>query len=187
MSSSDMVKTPEFRVSFPQVFKAKAMDENSDAKFSLVMLFDKGTDLKKLKQIAGAAVKEKWGDKKPKTLRNPFRDASDKDYEGYDDGMIYITASSKMRPGVINKKGSDLDSEEQFYGGCYAQATVVAYAYDVKGNKGVAFGLRNVLKTRDGDPFSGRTSANDDFADLIDENLDVDSSGDDSAASDFDF
>ena len=38
-----------------------------------------------------------------------------------------------------------------------------AYGYDKAGNKGVAFGLQNLQKLGDGERFSGRTAAEDDF------------------------
>ncbi|PWG75044.1 hypothetical protein DF186_14750, partial [Enterococcus hirae] len=37
------------------------------------------------------------------------------------------------------------------------------FTYDVSGNRGVAFGLQNVQKLRDGDPLGGRTKPEDDF------------------------
>ena len=155
--------TPEFRVSFPHVFTANQY-ENNDPKFSVVMLFDKGTSLKKLKKLVEEAAAEKWPKGKPKNFRSPFRDGDDKDpmMDGYE-GCIYVTASSKQRPGVVDQDVQKIIDEDEFYAGCYARATVTAYAYDVSGNKGVAFGLQNVQKLRDGERFSGRSAAEDDF------------------------
>ena len=47
MAKSELVKvmTPKFRVSFPNVFKAKAIEEGQDPKFSMAMLFDDEADL----------------------------------------------------------------------------------------------------------------------------------------------
>lgn len=164
---ADIVMTPEFRVSFPAVFKPKRQkgDATSEPKYGLTMLFPKGADLSKLKAAAQEVVKEKWGDKPPKNLRSPFRDQGEKEYEGYEEGAVFVSASSKQKPGLVDRQRQDIIDETEFYPGCYARATVRAFAYDNNGNKGVAFGLNNVQKLRDGDPLGGRTRAQDDFAD----------------------
>jgi len=163
----DKVTTPEFRVSFPAVFEPVAF-QGGQPKYSVTMLFPKGTNLDTLKALAKAAVQAKWPDpnKRPKSLQHPFRDGDkDKpDLDGYA-GHIFVKATSKMRPGVIDSSMSDIITPEDFYAGCYAKASITAYAYDTAGNRGVAFGLQNLMKTRDGEPFSGRSSAQEDFAD----------------------
>ena len=160
------VMTPEFRVSFPNVFKPRGF-EGQEPKYSVVMLFDKSTDISALKQLAQRAVEEKWPDpaKRPKGLRNPFKDGDTEkpDVDGYE-GAIFVNASSKMKPGVVDQNVQPIIDENEFYAGCYARATVTAYAYNKIGNKGVAFGLQNIQKLRDGEPFTGRSRAEDDFA-----------------------
>lgn len=157
--------TPKFRVSYPSVFEAKSY-EDGPAKYSVVMLFDKKTDLKELKRAAHNAAIEKFGakDKWPKNFRMPFRDGDEDraDTPGYENS-IFITASSKQRPGVVDQQRNQLISDEDFYAGCYARATLIAFAYDTKGNKGVSFSLQNVQKLADGEKFSGRKSAEDEF------------------------
>lgn len=159
------VLTPEFRVSFPAVFQPKAAAEGQEPKYSIVMLFPKTTDLTPLKAAVRAAIVEKWGAdqaKWPKGLRLPFRDGSEKDYEGYEN-VTFCTASTKNRPGLVDQNVQPIINAEEFYGGCYARATIAAFAYDKAGNKGVSWGLRNVQKMRDGEPFSGRTKPENDF------------------------
>lgn len=157
--------TPEFRVSFPAVFQAKSAAEGQEPKFSITMLFPKTTDITPLKNAVAAAIREKWGDDKtkwPKGMRLPFRDGAEKDYEGYAD-TTFCTASSKMRPGLVARDMTPIISPEEFYGGCYARATIAAFAYDKAGNKGVSWGLRNIQKIKDGEPFSGRSKPEADF------------------------
>lgn len=154
------VVTPEFRVSFPAVFKPRAAVEGQEPKYSMSMVFPKTTDITALKQLAANAVMEKWGADKtkwPKNLRSPFRDGSEKDYDGYGPDVVFVSATSKVRPGLVGPDLQPIISENEFYGGCYARAEVTAFAYDVSGNKGIAFGLRNIQKTRDGEPFSGNS------------------------------
>lgn len=162
------VLTPKFRVSFPHVFKAQAMDENSEPKFSVVMLFDKKTDISKLQKAHDLALKEKWGDKPPKGLLNPFKDGSEKELDGYE-GMIFVNASSKEQPQVVDQLKHEIMSTKEFYAGCYARATIRAFAWEFKNKqgvvvkRGVSFGLNNIQKLADGEPFSGRTNADSDF------------------------
>lgn len=174
------VLTPEFRVSFPSMFKAKSFNGGPE-KFSLVMLFDKKSDLTKLKKAVSVAMTEKFGDKSkwPKNWKNPFRDGSEKaDLQGYE-GMTFVTASSKQKPGLVNNKVEPIIAESDFYAGCYARATVIAYAFDTAGNRGAAFSLQNVQKLRDGDAFSGRKSAEEEF-DAVDDGSDDASNFEDS-------
>ena len=125
---ADILMTPEFRVSFPAVFKPKRQkgDATSEPKYGLTMLFPKGADLSKLKAAAQEAVKEKWGDKPPKNLRSPFRDQGEKEYEGYEEGAVFVSASSKQKPGLVDRQRQDIIDETEFYPGCYARATLRA-------------------------------------------------------------
>lgn len=168
--------TPEFRVSFPHVFEKHSGFEGQEEKYSVVMLFDKKTDLKELKRAAFNAAIEKWGvkEKWPKNLKMPFRNGDDKsDLSGYA-GTTFVTASSKQKPQVVGNKKVDgqfpqlTKEDESFYPGCYARATLIAFAYDKAGNKGISFSLQNLQKLRDGDAFSGRKKADDEFTDVED-------------------
>jgi hypothetical protein len=115
-------------------------------------------------------LKEKFGAKLVpdgqgwfKGYKNPFRPGEDKpELEGYE-GMVFAAATSMRQPGVIDAGKARLMSDDDFYSGCYARATVTAYAYDKSGNKGVAFGLQNLQKLADGEAFSGRVAPEDDF------------------------
>lgn len=162
--------TPQFRVSFPHVFEANSF-QGQEAKYKLTMLFPKTTDLKELKRAALNAAVEKWGPKEkwPKSLKMPFRDGDEKEeLQGYAD-CIFVSATSKQRPGVVDQKRAPITKEDNtFYAGCYARASLIAFAYDTAGNKGVAFSLQNIQKLRDGEQFSGRKKAEDEFDDVED-------------------
>lgn len=159
------VLTPKFRASFVNVFRpGKSMEAEKPGKYSLIMLFAPGADISALKAAAAEAAREKWGDKPPKLLRSPFRDQGEKEFDGYVEGAIFINATSDKRPGVVDQNVQDIIDEEEVYSGCYCRATVRAFAYDVSGNKGVAFGLQNVQKVADGDSLGGgRVKASEEF------------------------
>lgn len=166
------VMTPVFRVSYPNVFKARRNDLSGKDEFSLVALFPKGCDLTALKQAALKTIEEKWGadkSKHPKNIRSPFRDQGERKTEkgmpaGYEEGAIFLNLKSAQRPGLVNAKVEDIIDESEFYAGCWARATVSVYAYDQAGNRGVAFGLGNIQKVKDGDSLSGRPTPQSDFA-----------------------
>lgn len=149
--------TPEGRVSFPHVFERS---EYSD-KYEMTLVFPEGTDLSELKEAAAAAAREKWGDKLPANIRTPFRKASEKEIydEHFEPDDIFISfRSSNSRPGVVDSSLKPILDKADFYPGCWARVSANAYAYSHKGNKGVAFGLNNVLKVRDDDSFGGSNS-----------------------------
>lgn len=170
--------TPPFRVSFPSVFEATSY-QGSDPKYSVVMLFypDKFTDADKrawasVQAIADAASKDMF--KKlvkdlPGNFKKPLRDGAEKAHlDGYGEDMVFGTASSKQRPGLVDRERQPILAEDEFYPGCWARATVTAYPYDNIG-KGVAFGLHNLQKLGDDDNFTGRVAAEDDFGDDADD------------------
>jgi hypothetical protein len=187
------VTTPKFRASFVWAFKPQPPMEGSqgEPKYGVTMLFDakarKTPQYKALHDLAVAAAKEKFGDKlkaDPKGanglgwfhgLRYPIRDGAEKaELDGYE-GMTFAPATSKMQPGIVDSNLNRIISEDEYYSGCFSRATVTAYGYDKAGNKGVAFGLQNLQKLGDGDRFSGRVAAEDDF-DSVDDFVDGEAS-----------
>ena len=182
--SSTRVMSPKFRASYANVFVPRAINEGDDPKYSITMLIPKSdkAGIASMKAAAKAAIVDKWGDKPPKNLRTPFRDGDDEDEdrgEAYK-GMIFIYASGKSKPGIVDKSKNPIESPDEFFSGCFARATVNAFAYDTKGNKGVSFGLNNIQMLAKGEHLDGRTSAEEDFDDYSDDLDDEDTgSGDD--------
>lgn len=178
MAEFQKIMTPIFRVAFPEVFQPRGF-EGGEPKFSVTMLFDSDADLSEMKKLAKAASGDKWSKKKtPKNLKDPFRDGDDVEWDGFA-GTTFVRATSKFQPGIVGRDASKaLIRTEDFYAGCYARATVNAFAYDTAGNKGVAFGLQNLQFLKHGDPFTGRTNAEEDFDSLPDEDDEDSASGD---------
>ncbi len=175
------VNTPKFRVSYPNVFKPKRNDLSGKDEYSLVALFKKGEDLTKLKEAAQKAIITKWGPDKakwPANLRSPFRDQAERAKEvdgkrilpaGHEEGAIFLNLKSAQAPGVVDQQVQKIINEADFYAGCYALASVNAYAYDQKGNRGVSFGLGNIQKVADGEPLGNRARPEQDFAPIATE------------------
>ena len=70
-----------------------------------------------------------------------------------------------QKPGIIDAAKKAITDEDEFYSGCYGRASLNFFPYNASGNKGVAAGLNNLQKIKDGDPLSGRQSAEADFDD----------------------
>jgi len=123
-----------------------------------------------LKAAAKHAIADKFGDKIPKNIRNPLRDG---DTETKGDGSPmsdeyvghwFFNVKSTKRPGAVDADGSDIIGNDEIVSGDFGRVSLNAYAYDVTGNKGVAFGVNNIMLTRKGKPLGGtRASAADDF------------------------
>lgn len=177
------VTTPLFRASFPFVFKPRPADEDKDKpQYTLAMLFPKSKMKEKAmvdfnNQITKAATlafgpKEDW----PDNFQRPWKDGDKKeDLEGYK-GMWFIEAKSYNKPGVIDREHNEILDPNEFYGGCFAIATVVLKGYSYKGKNGVTVYLQNIKKMKDGERFGGRSNPADDFE--YEENTDADDSDD---------
>jgi len=162
------VMTPKFRAFYANVWEPRAMNEGAEPVYSVMMVFDKeaqaSQDFKNLKRLAMTAAKEKFGEKLPASLRTPFRKGSEKlETNGMEADFVFVNAKSKYQPGIVDQGARDIIDRDAFYSGCYARATVVAYAYDFQGNKGVAFGLQNIQKLGEGEVLGGRKAAKDEF------------------------
>lgn len=164
-------KTPKFRVSYPHVFEPNQMVVNGtpqgEPKYSITMLFSKSEDLTVMKKAAHNAAVEKWGSDKskwPKFTRQTFRDGDEEKPgdENYLD-MFFVSAKSKKKPGLVDQRLQPITAENDFYAGCYARATLIAYAYNTAGNVGVSFALQNIQKLEDGEALGGKRNASDDF------------------------
>jgi len=172
--SPTRVITGKVRFSYANVFKPKKAEGSEEEKYSVCLLIPK-SDKVTMKAINAAieAAKEdgkaKFGGKIPANLKLPVRDGdTERDDDDNYAGHWFINASAKGKPGVLDKNKNKLESEDDFYSGCYGKASVNFYAFATKGNKGIACGLNNLLKLEDGDRLSGRSNAEDDFADDLD-------------------
>lgn len=174
--------TPVGRVSFPAVYKPEAFEGDDDAKYSIVLLFDAKTDLSEMKKAAEVAAFAQFPKGLPEGFRSPFRscDSSER-YRDVCPGGTFVRFSTKTKPKVVGNPASFRvpgdpnpvlneikEDSGLFYAGCYGRVKYRVYGYDVRGNRGVAFGLEHVQKWDDGEPLGG-VSAADAFADSVGE------------------
>lgn len=115
----------------------------------------------------------KFGGKKPNkaSIKLPLRDGdTEREDEAYA-GHYFINANSKTAPQIVDKAVKPILDREEVYSGCYARVSLSFYAFNSNGNKGVACGLGNIQKIRDGESLGGRSSAADDFATEADDDF----------------
>ena len=160
----DYVVTVPFRVDYPNVFEARRNDMSGKDEYSICAIFPEDADLEPLNNACKQIMVEKFGaDRKkwPKHFRLPIRKAEEKEKDGnlpkgYEPGMHFMNMKSKYRPQLVDQDMQDIIDPSDFYRGCWARASVKPYWYEMKGNKGIAFGLQALQKTDDDDSISNR-------------------------------
>lgn len=172
------VVTGEVRLSYAHLFEPFSNNEDQPPKYSTVILIPK-SDKKTIKALKAAqqAALEKGKDgvfkgKIPKAWTNTLRDGDEEaDLEQNPEyaGHMFMSVSSKTKPGIVDRNVQPILDSTEIYSGCYARVSINAFPYSVQGNKGVSFGLNHVQKTRDGDFLGGRSRAEDDFEALGDD------------------
>ena len=98
-------------------------------------------------------------------LKTPLRDgdAERPDDEAYANSY-FVNANSGTAPGIVDADRNPILERSEVYSGVYGRASINFYAFNSNGNKGIACGLNNLQKIRDGEPLGGKSRAEDDFA-----------------------
>lgn len=149
----------------------------SEPKYSVSAIIPK-SDTKTVEAIKAAVEQakkdsvSKWGGKIPANLKLPLRDG---DIDRPDDeayaGCYFFNANSRQAPEIVDAQVQPILNQAEVYSGCYGRISVTFYGYNSNGNRGIAAGLGNIQKLRDGDPLGGRTRAEDDFEPEADEDF----------------
>lgn len=105
-------------------------------------------------------------------LKTPLRDG---DAERLDDeayaNSYFVNANSGTAPGIVDADRNPILERSEVYSGVYGRASINFYAFNSNGNKGIACGLNNLQKIRDGEPLGGKSRAEDDFAEADEEDF----------------
>lgn len=161
--------------SYLNCWDAKAAQPGATPKFSVSLLIDK-SDTKTIDKI-NAAIQAAYEEGQSKLkgnaksvpalnlIKSPLRDG---DIERPDDenykGKFFINCNSATKPGVVDADRNPIIERSEMYSGVIGRASINLYAYNVNGNRGIAAGLNNLQKIRDGEPLGGKSRAEDDFA-----------------------
>lgn len=167
------------RISFANIWEPKSIN-GSEEKYSVSFIIPK-YDNKTLTKIYKAveAAKEigknkKWSGKIPPNLKPPLRDG---DIDHTDDdayaNAFFINATSKDAPQIVDRKVQPIIDPMDCGSGDYCNVSINFFAFNANGNRGVAAGLGNIQKVKDGERLAGRASAASDFAEVEDDDEDI--------------
>ena len=174
MNATKVVTGPDTRLSYAHIWEPSSIN-GSDPKYSVSLIIPK-TDTKTVEAIK-AAIKAAYDEGLNKlkgngktapalnAIKQPLRDG---DAERPDDdayaGCYFLNANSKTQPQVVDRSVQPILDQNEVYSGCYGRVSVNFYAFNSNGNRGVACGLGNIQKIRDGERLGGGpSSATEDF------------------------
>ena len=176
-----VITGPDTRWSYANVWEAKSINGGTP-KFSVSLIIPKSDTrtIAKIKAAIEAAYRE--GEAKLKgngktvpplsAIKTPLRDG---DSERPDDpayaNSYFINANSSTAPGIVDADRQPILERSEVYSGVYGRASINFYAFNSNGNRGIACGLNNLQKIRDGEPLGGKSRAEDDFATEIEEDF----------------
>jgi len=165
-----MVTTGEVRISYEHLMKPHANQPGAEPKFSATLLIpksDAGTK-QRIDEAIQAAIQEgigsKWNGVKPPQVAIPIYDGDGVRPNGEPfgpecKGHWVMTASSKIRPEIVDLNLNPIIDETEVYSGMYARVNINFFPYNNAGKRGIGCGLGPVQKTRDGEPLGGRVTA----------------------------
>lgn len=169
------------RWSYANVWDPKSINGGAP-KFSVSLIIPKSdvVTVNKIKAAIQSAYEE--GEAKLKgngktvpalsTLKTPLRDG---DLERPDDATYanayFINANSATAPNIVDADCNHIIERSEVYSGVYGRASINLYAFNSNGNKGIACGLNNLQKIRDGEPLGGKSRAEDDFSSESDDDF----------------
>ena len=170
-----VITGPDTRWSYANVWEAKSINGGTP-KYSVSLIIPKSdtVTIQKIRSAIEAAYKE--GEAKLKgngrsvpalsVLKTPLRDGDTErpDDEAYANAY-FVNANSATAPGIVDADRQPILDRSEVYSGVYGRASINFYAFNSNGNKGIACGLNNLQKIRDGEPLGGKSRAEDDFAD----------------------
>ena len=176
-----VITGPDTRWSYANVWEAKSINGGTP-KFSVSLIIPKSDTrtIARIKAAIEAAYRE--GEAKLKgngktvpplsAIKTPLRDG---DSERPDDpayaNSYFINANSSTAPGIVDADRQPILERSEVYSGVYGRASINFYAFNSNGNRGIACGLNNLQKIRDGEPLGGKSRAEDDFATEIEEDF----------------
>ena len=163
------------RLSYANIWQAKSIN-GGVPKYSTSVLIPK-SDMKTIANVKAAIEAAYYeGESKLKgnsktvpalaSLKMPLRDGDTErpDDEAYA-GHWFLNANSNTAPGVVDANREPIYDTSEIYSGVYARVSLTFYAFNSNGNRGIACGLQNIQKVRDGESLGGKPKAEEDFND----------------------
>lgn len=150
------------------------------AKYSVSLIIPKSdtATVKAIKAAIQAAYEEGEGKLRGNGRSVPPLDAikiplRDGDRERPNDPVYansyFINANSDTAPGIVDAACRRILERSEVYSGVYGRASISFFAYNSNGNRGIACGLNNLQKIRDGEPLGGKPKPEQDFTPIATE------------------
>lgn len=163
------------RISYAHIWEPKDWDDGREPKYSVSCLISKDDKenlalIEKAEKEAidvGIEKKRSWKGNKPKKFKHLLNDGDQKDNEEYE-GMMYLNASSKHAPLIVDQKRQEILDTNLVYSGCICNVNIYVYPYDT-GGKGISAILKAIQKVRDDKAFGPEPTTADVFEDVPDE------------------
>jgi hypothetical protein len=169
------IKLDNVRLSYPNLFEAKAGPEGGELKYNASFLLSKVDNPEGIKAMQGAILKAaeaqwgagnaKWSDSKlyvkksdgkAGVIKTCLRDGSEKpDTAGYGDEVVFFSASNKMPPAVVDKNPHQRleKNSGRPYAGCFVNVAIRLWAQDNQFGKRINAQLQAVQFIGDGESF----------------------------------
>ena len=157
------ILTGPVRLAFDNLFTLpQATDKMQNPKYGAALLFTPYADLtvfyEEYYRVAAMEFASHWSaqDQTYVGLHSPFRDQREKaNFGGFTPGCIFISATSKFKPPVVDSRKNPIVDVSKVYAGVWAICAVNTYAYKDPRKKGIAFGLQSVMIIGDDQRFGG--------------------------------
>lgn len=170
-----VITSGDVRWSYVNVWEPKSPDGVSAPKYSVQLIISK--DDKVTLTAIGKAINAAYEEGKSllsdkngrlpalKSLKQPMRDGDEEypDKEEYKNAY-FLNCSSVNKPDVVDINIQPILDRSEVYSGVYGRVSINFYAFNKDGNKGIAVGLNNMQKIKDGEPLGSRATAQEDFA-----------------------
>ena len=178
-----VVLGPRTRFSYCNIWEPRSINGGTP-KYSMSAIIPKD-DLQTVNAV-NAAIESAYRDGEAKlkgkgalpplaALKTPLRDG---DLERPDDpayaGCWFLNANSDKAPGIVDANAQPILDRSEVYSGCYGRVSVTFFAFNSNGNRGIACGLNNIQKLRDGESLGGHISAEAEFAAYTEASADED-------------
>lgn len=147
-------------------FRKKKAKKDDDGQYCVTLLVPPDSDLSELEEAIKQCAIDEWGEKLPKNLKSPIREASEvltedgeqKYPDEYQDWLQISANTYKTQPGVVDAKNRQINKlqpdesteeliarmEEECYSGRWMRISVQPSIFNQDGNRGVKLYLQGV-------------------------------------------
>ena len=182
--NANTITIGEARLSYVHVFEPYAATPGQEPKYTATILIPKANAAAK-RQIDEAieaakqqGIQNRWNGQAPAMLATTLHDGDGFKQNGEAYGpeckghwVLNCNANTNHPPKVVNLARQPIIDQSEVYSGCYGKFSVTFYGYNSNGNRGIAAGLGNIQKLKDGESLGGRTTAAEDFETEEDEDF----------------